>query len=67
MTDTFTNFKPLDDVFLLTEHTARNAFAASALNGSDSESALHRMISRQQAMPHKHVVITFGPVPEAKT
>ena len=68
MTDTFTNFKPLEDEFLLTEHTMRPAFTASAMHGSESESALHRLISHQHHMPHKHVVITFGPrAPEANT
>jgi hypothetical protein len=66
MTEVYTNFKPLEDGFLLTEHTMRPAFAASAMNGTDSESALHRLISHQHRMPHKHVVITFGPAPEVK-
>jgi hypothetical protein len=67
MTEVYTNFKPLEDGFLLTEHTVRPAFAASALNGSESESALHRIVSNQQRLSHKHVNITFGPAPEAKT
>jgi hypothetical protein len=43
MTDTFKNFKPLDDVFLLTEHMAKNDFDENAPD--DNESPLHRLVS----------------------
>ena len=56
MTETFTNFKPLDDGFLLSEHKAITAFAnAAGTPGKPAEPfvspALLRMIASPKELP----------------